>query len=248
MKLNLINKVYIGITILMVVATAYKNISFKGWERYNYSATALAPSTFPIHIIEAHFILPGDDFEIIDRKWLNDFNTDWDTDYVSGDHAKIQRLPEKLVLKYASYRDEKFYCDTLKLPVAEIKSIFKHASGNKQFLELSSYAGSKKGLNFVIGIANNGKIVVWLRGINLEKILLKTRLKSKEPKPDDMYYEKKLSKKDYFRMAFEGLRDSIKTRLDGGFDAKANYIDTPSHYIELNKELWIYQKKNGFID
>ncbi|SHE47367.1 DUF2931 family protein [Pedobacter caeni] len=248
MKLNLTNKVYIGITILLIVATAYKNISFKGWERYNYSATILAPSTFPIHIIEAHFLIPGDDFEIIDREWVNDFSTEWDTDYVSGNHAKIQRLPEKIVLRYASYRDEKFYSDTLELPKAEIKSIFKHASGNKQFLELSSHAGKKKGLNFVIGIANSGNLVVWLRGVNLEKTLLKTRLRSKEPKPDDTFYEKQLSKKDYLRMTFGGLANSIKSKIDSGINAGANYIDTPSRYIEKNKELWEYQKKNGFID
>jgi len=31
-------------------------------------------------------------------------------------------------------------------------------------------------------------------------------------------------------------------------EAKANYIDSPTHYIDKNRELWEYQKKNKFID
>lgn len=113
---------------------------------------------------------------------------------------------------------------------------------------LSSYAGEKKGLNFVIGIANSGNVMVWLRGVNLEKIILKARLKSKEPGDGETFYEKPLPKKEYFELVFEDLADSVKAKLKGGFDSGANYIDTPTRYMEKNKSLWEYQKKNGFID
>lgn len=88
MWLNLTNKFYIGIAIILVVATAYKNISFRAWERYNYSATVLAPLTFPVHVREAYFIVPGDDLESIDHESVNNFNTSWDTDYSSINHTR----------------------------------------------------------------------------------------------------------------------------------------------------------------
>jgi hypothetical protein len=248
MKLNLVNKFYIGVAILLFIAVVCRFVSFKSWVRYNYSASAVAPSTFPVHVREAYFIIPGDEMQGVEHQSLDYFNTDWNTDYTSVNHARLQRLPEKLVLKYVSYRDAKFYSDTLDLPQAEIKSIFKSASANKQFLVLSSFAGERKGLSFVIGLANGGNIIVWLRGVNLEKTVLKAKLKSKEPRADETYYEKQFSKKEYFKLVFEDLADSIKTKLNNGFDAGANYIDTPTRYIENNKELWIYQKKNGFID
>lgn len=248
MKLNLINKIYICISILLAVATVYRIMHFKSWDRYNYSATIVAPSTFPVYVSDAYFIVPGNDLESIDYEWVNNFNVNWDTDYNSSNHARSQRLPTKLVLKFASYRDAKFYRDTLDLPQAQISPIFKRAAAGKQFQVLSSYAGTKKGLNFVVGIANNGNIIVWLRGVNLEHIILKKRLKYRIPGPDDTYYKEPLSKQVYLNHVFENLTDSIKTKLNAGFDADANYIDTPSHYIRNNKELWIYQKKNGFID
>lgn len=248
MKVNVINKIYISITVLLVVATIYRILSFKSWERYNYSAVVVAPSNFPVYVREIYFIVPGNDLESFDYEWTNNFNVNWDTYFTSSNHARSQRLPTRLVLKYVSYRDRKFYRDTLDLPTAQISSIFEKAAGSRQFMELSSYNGPKKGLNFVVGLANNGNVVLWLRGINLEHTLLKTRLRPKNPDPQDTYYEKPLSKQVYFNHVFESLTDSVKHKLNGGFDAGANYIDTPSHYIRNNRELWIYQKKNGFID
>ncbi|RZL31678.1 MAG: hypothetical protein EOO96_15680 [Pedobacter sp.] len=87
-----------------------------------------------------------------------------------------------------------------------------------------------------------------MRGVYLEKLILKQKLKPKEPQGDETFWEKRLSKADYIKKSFENLEDSVKLKLDNGFDAKANYIDTPTHYIEKNKELWDYQKKNKIID
>lgn len=247
MQLNFINKIYICTTIILVLATFYKVVAYKGWERYNYSSAVTAPETFPVFLREAYFILPDGDSEFITEKDVNNFTTRWGADYGSSSEVNLKRLPIQLVLKYVSYRDRKFYSDTLALPQKEMGSIFYSASTKRQFLKLSSYAGDRWGLAFVIGLANNGNLTLWLRGVNLEKQLLKVKLKSVEPKPDDLYFERRISKAEYFKKAFENLSDSVKTLLDGGFDEKANYIDTPSRYIENNTELWKYQKENGFI-
>jgi len=248
MKLNLANKSYITIAILLFLAIIYSFIHNRNWDRYNYSASITAPATFPIHLKEAYFLLDNDDFESVGGEEVDSFTSNWNDYYDKVNHAENQLLPSKLVLNYVSYRDEKFYRDTLNLPFKEMKMIFESASKNKQFLVLSSYAGTKKGLAYMVGVANDGNIIVWLRGVNLERVILKTELKVKEPLSDDLYYEKLLSKRDYINTVFANLTDSVKTLLKSGYDSKANYIDTPSRYIENNKELWEYQKKNGFID
>lgn len=248
MILNKLNIFYITVAVLLVAGIIYRKIAYKGWERYNYSVAVVAPETYPMHVREADFLLPDDDFKSADQEEVNSFSTTWGVSYATTNHARMKRLPKQLVLKYFSYRDEKFYSDTLDLPEKEILNIFKTAKKNKQFVELSSYAGKKDGLNFVIGLANNGNVVIWLRGIFFEKELLRVKLKPTNPHDDDLYYEKTLSKEKYLAHAFENLSDSLKAVYRSGFDEKANYIDTPSKYIEKNTELWDYQMKNGYID
>lgn len=247
MKINLLNKLYIGVAVILFMTTIYRIIAYRSWDRYNYSSTIVAPKTYPIYVREAYFLLPDEELESIEEENVNNQTTDWSDYYSVSNHAERALLPSKLVLKYVSYRDRKFYRDTIDLPQQEMKSIFKTVAKTSQRIELSSYGGEKYGLNFTVGIANNGYVVLWLRGINLEKKLLTIRLKGKEPYRSDLRYEKQISKDEYFKMAFSKLSDSVKNLLDGGYDAKANYIDSPSHYIEKNKELWEYQKKNGYI-
>ncbi|WP_316735700.1 DUF2931 family protein [Pedobacter aquatilis] len=248
MKLNKLNIFYIAVAIFLIAGIVYRKISFKAWERYNYSVAVVSPKTYPMHIRETYFLLPDDDFESADKEDVNNFNSTWGVSFATTNHARLKRLPTQLVVKYFSYRDNNFYADTLDLPKKEILTTFKNAKQNKQFLELSSYAGKKDGLSFVIGLANNGNLIIWLRGIYLEKELLRKRLKPKNPLKADLYHERNLSREKYFEYAFENLSDSLKTVYKSGFDGKANYIDTPSRYIEMNKELWEYQQKNGYID
>lgn len=248
MKLNKLNIYYIILAVTLIFASIYRKIAYKGGERYNYSITITAPITFPIHVKEAYFLLSDGELEGANIESTNNFNSAWGIDYGNSNHASSARLPSQFILKYFSYRDQRFYSDTLSLPQNELLNTFKTADRNKQFLILSQYNGLKKGLSFVIGIANNGYVVVWLRGVFLEKELLRAKLKSVEPKADDLYDGKNLTRDEYFKHAFENLSDSLKLVYDKGFDDQANYIDTPSRYIELNTQLWEYQQKKGLID
>lgn len=249
MKLNLINKIYITIAVALIIAIVIKFFSIKSWDRYYYVTSICAPSTQPIAIRNAHFVLANGETDYINHNDVDDFRTGWgQDDFISSDFEK-QRLPVKLVLQYASYRDKKFYNDTLNLNENEIRSVFKSAIRNKQAIGVSKYGGvSGKGLSFLIGIANDGNVVVWLQGIYLDKLLLKQKLKARPPQGDDTYYAGQLTKEAYIKKRFENLSDSVKKELDKGFDAKANYMDTPTRYIDKNTELWEYQKKNKFIE
>lgn len=248
MRFNLINKLYLAITLILVGAIVFKIFSYKGWERYHYFSSVCAPESYPIAIHNAYFILADGDLGYIKDEAVENYTSKWGEAYYFAESNRRERLPVKLVLQYVSWRDKKFYSDTLTLPEKEIKQIFKSAFLNKQTLKLYNPSGDVKGLTFLVGIANDGNVAVWLRGVFLEKIILKQKLTSKEPQGDETYYEKRLSKADYIKKRFEDLPDSVKLKLDSGWDITANYIDTPTHYIDKNKELWKYQKKNGYIE
>ena len=234
---------------ILVLGIVYKVFRYKAWDRHYFFASVSAPYTYPIYIRDIYFIYPNED-EFGDgfyntRDEVNNFNSSWGTEYFSPRVSNPMQFPEKLTLQYVSYRDKKFYKDTLNLPRQAIEDIFKQAKANNQLLSLSSNNGmaDKKGLHFVVGIANDGDLIVWLRGMFFEKVLLKTKLKPKELAAKDLYFEKEMNKEAYYKKVFEYMPDTLKQLVARGYDHGAKYIDSPTHYIEINKESWENQKK-----
>ena len=249
MKLNKVNIIYLVIAGILLVATAFQVFKYRSWDRYYYDATVIAPESYPIHIRDCYLITADEDDLISARKEeVNDQNSNWNSD---GDFLEIRDkmlLPEKISISYFSYREDKFYKGVVDLPKKRIEEIFKQAIANKSTEKYYSYRGQNRGLTFTVGVANNGEVLVWMRGIYLEQLILRTRLKPSEPDPDDMYYEENLSKEAYLKHAFEHLSDSVKLLYKNGYDSPANYGDSATKYIEGNKDLWEYQIKNGMID
>lgn len=250
MKLNLVNKIYIGIAIVLVLGIAWRVLSYKAWDRHYFFASVSAPYTYPIYLRDIYFIYPnedefGDGFSYT-REEVNDFNSSWGAEYYSPRVNDPMQFPKQLALQYVSYRDKKFYKDTLDLPRQTIANIFKEAKLKNQLLSISSNTGlnERQGLNFVVGIANDGNLVVWLRGMFFEKVLLKTKLKPKQLTAEDLYYGKKMNKQEYYQKVFEYMPDTLKQLIEKGYDREAKYIDSPTNYIEKNKEYWENQRRN----
>lgn len=131
----------------------------------------MAPANFPVYIRECYFITPDqDDMAWINKEDVNNFQSKWGNEYYFAESNNSNRLPQKLVIEYASYRNSKFYGDTLELPQQKIREIFKSAERNNKTEEIYSPGQNRKGLRFVIGIANDGNILVWIRGVFLEEI------------------------------------------------------------------------------
>ena len=236
MKLNFINKAYLLCVSGLLVAIVYKTCKYNAGERYYYFSSISAPETFPVYIRDAYFITNDpDDDAWFNQTDVNGFNTRWGTEYFFPEVSRPMRLPLKLVLQYASYRDRKFYSDTLDLPQETIKSVFEVAAKNKNMDEIRGRDGDEEGLRFVLGIANEGNVILWLRGINLEKTILKTKLAAKEPRGDATRYGTRLTKEAYLERVFGALDDSLKRELDKGLEAHANYIDSASHYLDREK-------------
>ena len=47
-----------------------------------------------------------------------------------------------------------------------------------------------------------------------------------------------MNKQQYYQKVFEFMPDTIKNLIKNGVDSQANYIDSPTHYIEMNKQYW----------
>jgi hypothetical protein len=232
MKLNLINKIYIAFALVLGIGIAIKLIVYKSWDRYAYAASVTAPQSYPISIRNCYFLLPYGDDAQVNTEDVREFKTTWGDEYYFPESHRPLRLPEKLVLEYVSFRDSRFYRDTVNLPIALIKQTFSEATKQHQLEELYNAGGEKKGLRFLIGIANNGNIIVWLRGNKLERLVLQTKLQPYEPNSADTYYEKPLPKDVYLKKVFERLPDSIKLKIAQGWDKNANYADSSTHYLK----------------
>ena len=233
--LNTINKIYASILVLMAIATAIKLINYKGWDRYYYGSTFTSPRTYPVLVRNGQFILEDGDVDYISYNAVNDHGyKQWGYGDFDDTNTK-ERLPVKMVLEYASYRDESFYKDTIDLPLDAIKKAFKTV--DKTGISMSLYQSPEvKRLDFVVGIANKGNIIVWLRGENFETTLLTHKITPHQPVGDDTYYDKKRwAKKQFFKEVFY-IDSAELADFKNGVDLHANYIDTPSLFkVRLKK-------------
>ncbi|MEO5911388.1 MAG: DUF2931 family protein [Pelobium sp.] len=157
-------------------------------------------------------------------------------------------MPEKLHISYFSYREKKFYRGVLKLPTKRIEQIFKDAIRDNQTEKQYHYRGDAKGLTFVVGIANNGVILIWVRGIYLEKLILKAKINTAIPSSMDMFEDKDTSTVAYIERTFDKITDSTKLAYKNGYDSPANYADSLTHYLENNKKRWELDRKNGLVN
>lgn len=231
MKLNFINKAYLVLAGVLLVAIVYRVYSYKSWDRFYYSGSVSAPAAYPVYVREAYFLTADDeDNAWINKEQVNDFRTGWGDEYYSPECYGPAFLPEKLVLIYASYRDRKFYKDTLVLPAAQIRQVFAEAKQNGKLSKIRYRSMEEDGLRFVLGIANEGHIVLWLRGKGFEKEVLRATIAAREPSGDDTHYETRLSKEAYLHEVFSRLDDSLKILMDKGWEANAQYKDSASHY------------------
>lgn len=238
MRLNFINKIYIAIGLILLGLIIQKILAYKASERFYYYSSVSAPSTFPIYIKEIDFILPDHELDLgfykSQQEEVNEFITDWGKEYYFPEvHAPL-RLPEKLYIDYCDYRSQLFYKDTIDLAQANLLQIFKKAVKERKTVEMYNSRVHRQGLHFVVGIANGGNVILWLRGSDFEKVILKKKLLPYEPSPNMLKFEQtQFSKKAFIDTVFYELPDSLKTRFAKGYDAEANYIDSPSRYLEL---------------
>lgn len=234
-NLNILNKIYLIILSLLVLFTAYSIVSYNAWSRYYYTASLSAPGEFPVHARGSYFITDGREKVYITDNTVNNGRTTWGEKDIYAPMEK-RLLPEKLLLNYASYRDKSFYKDTISLPVKLIKDIFKNESANQESGAESVDYNTGVKFDFIVGLANGGNVIVWLRANNKETVLLKHSIKASKPVGNDTYYEKRLSPNEYFKKVFS-IDEQEQAQFDKERGKVVNYIDTPSGWGAKNRQL-----------
>lgn len=181
-NLNVLNKVFLGLSLVFLILFIYKVVVYKASERYYYTASVYSPEEFPIKIIEISFRLENNDrtdpsfYSTIEV--INNYNSYWGaTEYMEA--QKPQFLPNTLVLSYIDYHTRKYYSDTILLPKNKMENIFKEAKNKHQMFNLNSWK-PKMGLKYHVGIANEGNIIFWLVGKEFEKEFYRVQIEAKD--------------------------------------------------------------------
>jgi Protein of unknown function (DUF2931) len=234
-KLNLLNKIYLVLFLGMIIAIAVKVFMLRQRDqgRFYFSVTLTAPDTYPVYLQQAYMVAVDGERNDIDDNRVNSEPSRWAN--VSDFEIRNRYcLPKALVLSYASYRDKKYYKDSIPLPFALIESIFKTSAAKGRQKSIITNTGSNvNGLVFLIGIANKGNIVVWLQGKDYERKLGVFHFAARQPQ-GEMWYDGKAYSGKHFFDVFELTpnSDHIKAVKMSGKDSLANYADSSTHYLD----------------
>lgn len=232
---NKLNKVLIVLAIILSALSIIKIISYKASDKYYYTASISNPEDFPIRVLGAWFLLENGDFtdasfyKSTDK--VNSFYSNWGvSEHVEAHEPEF--LPESLFIEYVDYKTKNYYLATIALPKEKMKTFFKEAKENNYLKNLTSW-GTKLGLEYHVGVANEGNIIFWLAGKNYETEFYRVQLESK-PFPSYVEaFEKEIEDKDTFlKEIFDESNDKIKDRLQNTSDSGAQYKDSIPVYFK----------------
>lgn len=238
-KLNVFNRVLIIVMVVLLLSLVYKILSYKQWERYYYTENVSNPEEFPIHLFWVTFLMPDGDYGKSfseDTRKINSFYSNWgEGEY--GNSDRLERLPARLFLEYVDFRTKEYYADTVALPKEKMVEIFKEAKEGQKLKDLH-YWSRAMGLNYHVGIANEGNIVIWLIGKNYEREVYRTQLKPK-PFPDKLLSFSTLviqNKEEFIDDLFKDIPDSIKTDIMKLDVSHMQYKDSiPVYFRNMHK-------------
>lgn len=238
-KLNLFNRLLITITVVLLLSLVYKIMKYKQWERYYYTENASTPEEFPIHLFGIFFFMPDGEYGKSfseNKRVINSFYSDWGRNEY-GNTDRLEQLPASLFLEYIDFRTSKYYADTLALPKEKMIEIFKEAKQGQKLKDLHHW-NRAMGLNYHVGIANDGNIVIWLIGNSYEKEVYRTQLNPK-PFPDKLITFSNLiieNKEEFIRGLFKEIPDSVKTDIMKLDVSHVQYKDSlPVYFKNMHK-------------
>lgn len=240
-KLNIFNKILVLITIILVVLFVVKIFTYKQWDRYYYTSSASNPEEFPVHVVGMWFNLPNGETEggfYKSEDLMNAFVSDWGYGTANDAYDPVF-LPESLFIEYIDFRTKNYYSDVIPLSKEKIENIFKEAK-EKGKLGNPYRSDNLMEMEFHVGIANEGNIIIWLIGEDYEKELFRTKINPKPfPKKMEAWVDderKPLNKNEFISFIFEDIEDSTKNRILQQDVRKVQYKDSiPIYFKHLEK-------------
>lgn len=216
-KLNIFNSILALIALVLVGMISYKIITYKAWDRYYYISSVSVPQEFPIHILGIWFYMPDGSFGngfYKDKDKINGFYSDWGLgEYYNAYEPEL--LPQRLFVEYVDFRTRQYYMDTIPLPKERMVTVFEDAKMHNH-LDNLHYMKTNMGLEFHVGIANEGNIIFWLKGDKYEREFYRVQLKPKAFPDRVLSYPDTqviLDKEKYIDDLFQQVPDSIKHEI-----------------------------------
>lgn len=231
-QLNFFNKLLVIVIAGLFTATIVKVVSYKIWARYNYSIYFFSPEVYPVHVETFSFLTKDGHSVGTSYEPRSNYQSNWGN-MESPTVCSTERLPLKFIIEYASYNDKKFYRDTIDMPYQLIDSVFRISKRDHiaKIIGNDNDQNDIRGLNFTVGIASKGNIVMWLQGNNYEITLLKHKIPV--VKTLNRRFETKeelLPTGGYWSRSFS-LSESAIAKISRGIDENANYADSSSKYL-----------------
>jgi hypothetical protein len=136
-------------------------------EKFEWSAAVSADVCYPMRVIFGSFTLSdGNSVWIPSGEILKDTWGSSGSSYVVGEARK--KVPERMVITWFSYTENKFYTGDFELPQKKLYGIFKKDYGTAFYPDGEEY--KKKYNTLEVGIAPKGMVTVWISGIGGKEI------------------------------------------------------------------------------
>lgn len=130
-------------------------------EKFEWSPEVSADVAYPMRVIFGSFALSdGNSVRIPSGEFLQG---DWrssSSSYAVGEERK--KVPEKMVLRWFSYTENKFYLGDFELPQKKLYDLFKKDYGTSFDPDGEEY--KKSYYTLMVGIAPKGMITLWIQG------------------------------------------------------------------------------------
>lgn len=212
-----------------------KVVNYKASKRFYYISSVSNPKEFPISILGIWFKLENGEFVsrsfYKDEEVINSFYSHWGkSEYYES--LEPEFLPKSLFIEYVDFRTKNYYLDTIFLPKEKMIDVFKNAKKNSLTKNLNSWK-AKMGLEYHVGIANDGNIIFWLIGKNYESEFYRFKLCPKSfPHIIQATTQKVNDKNMFLKNLFEGMEDSIKSELLNKKNTSVHYKDSIPVYFD----------------
>lgn len=234
--MNLLNKIYAAILAILLIILVFNIINSKPFlDKYIYTTSISAPYYFPV-AGHAYFRLEDNSINSPQNKsmdYLNGHYSRWlenEFDYL--DKQEFNPLPKYLIIDYLDYRTKNYYQDSLTLNTEKIRTTFKNSISKR--INLGTSNRPIMGLKFLIGIADNGNVVILLVGKDFVEKVDQFSLKPKSYSDNKFFRTHFSSEQAVFENSFYKLKDSFRLKIDSGYLKDSNYVDSlnidPAYY------------------
>lgn len=241
----------IFIIVANVVTISCQNIKME--QKYDWSATLSAPQEYPVQVYRG---------EIIAKDYSQSLSGFGDINYGWGEEGgtvvmgpDLKNIPDSLAIAWHSFVDQKNYEGKWILPKEEITKLFDEGFINGSTNKKLTYT------TFIIGLAPNGLVVVWLSGagnqvevthfraqevsVNIENI-------SDRSKPifSKKYNDVVLSELNEKHNTFERIKQKDYPKIDVYENYRKKYLWKPSIVLPQDSKLnnLMFHLYNGEIN